>query len=63
MALMRKYPYMSLELIKILSQRIREANDQIIRLTRPKPRQLEQLYESWKIQIKRKIFFYSSKLA
>jgi CRP/FNR family transcriptional regulator, cyclic AMP receptor protein len=44
-ALMRQYPDMSLELIKILSQRIREANDQIIRLTRPKPRQLDQLYD------------------
>jgi len=44
-ALMRQYPDMSLELIKILSQRIREANDQIMRLTRPKPRQLDQLYD------------------
>jgi CRP/FNR family transcriptional regulator, cyclic AMP receptor protein len=44
-ALMRQYPDMSLELIKILSQRIREANDQITRLTRSRPRQLDQLYE------------------
>ncbi len=44
-ALMRQYPDMSLELIKILSQRIREANDQITRLTRSRPRQLDQLYD------------------
>lgn len=44
-ALIRQYPDMSLELIKVLSQRIREANDQITHLTRPKPRQLHQLYD------------------
>jgi CRP/FNR family transcriptional regulator, cyclic AMP receptor protein len=44
-ALMRQYPDMLLELIKILSQRIRDANEEITRLTRSKPRQLHQLYD------------------
>lgn len=44
-ALMRQYPDMLLELIKFLSQRIREANDQIAHLSRSRPRQLNQLYD------------------
>lgn len=44
-ALMRQYPDMLLELIKFLSQRIREANDQISHLSRSMPRQLHQLYD------------------
>jgi CRP/FNR family transcriptional regulator, cyclic AMP receptor protein len=44
-ALMRQHPDMSLQLIKILSLRMREANDQIARLTRAMPRQLHQVYD------------------
>jgi CRP/FNR family transcriptional regulator, cyclic AMP receptor protein len=44
-ALMRQYPDMLLELIKVLSQRLREVNDQVTRLTRSMPRQLHQLYD------------------
>jgi CRP-like cAMP-binding protein len=44
-ALIRQQPDMSLELIKVLSMRIREANDQIARLTRSMPRQLQKLYD------------------
>jgi len=44
-ALMRQYPDMLLELIKFLSQRIREANDRIAHLSRSRPRQLHQLYD------------------
>ena len=43
--LMRQYPDMLLELVKFLSQRIRDANDQIAHLTRAMPRQLHQLYD------------------
>jgi CRP-like cAMP-binding protein len=45
MALIRQYPDMSLELIKILSLRVREANDQIAHLTRSMPRKLRQVYD------------------
>ena len=45
MALIRQHPDMSLELIKVLSTRLREANDHITRLTRSKPRQLQKLYD------------------
>ena len=44
-ALIRQYPDLSLELIKILSQRMREANDQIAHLTRSMPRKLRQVYD------------------
>jgi CRP-like cAMP-binding protein/HEAT repeat protein len=43
--LMRQYPDMSLELIKVLSLRMREAKDQISRLTRSMPRQLHKVYD------------------
>ena len=43
--LIRQQPDMSLELIKVLSTRIREANDQIAHLTRQMPRQLQKLYD------------------
>jgi hypothetical protein len=36
---------MSLELIKIISLRLREANDQIAHLTRSMPRKLRQVYD------------------
>ena len=43
--LMRQYPDMSLELIKVLSMRMRETNEQLMRVTRTKSRQVQQLYE------------------
>ena len=43
--LIRQHPDLSLELIKVLSGRIREANDQIAHLTRSMPRQLQSLYD------------------
>jgi CRP-like cAMP-binding protein len=43
--LMRQHPDMSLQLIKVLSLRMREANDQIARLTRAMPRQLHNVYD------------------
>ena len=45
LALIRQQPDLSLELIKVLSQRIREANDQVARLSRSTPRQLQKLYD------------------
>jgi CRP-like cAMP-binding protein len=45
MALIRQHPDMSLEMIKVLSTRLREANDQIAHLTRSTPRQLQKLYD------------------
>jgi CRP/FNR family transcriptional regulator, cyclic AMP receptor protein len=45
MILMRQYPDMSLELIKVLSMRMRETNDQLMRVTRTKSLQVQQLYE------------------
>jgi CRP/FNR family transcriptional regulator, cyclic AMP receptor protein len=44
-ALMRQYPAMSLELIKVLSTRMRETNEQLMRVTRAKSRQIQELYE------------------
>ena len=43
--LSRQYPDLSLELINILSQRLREANDRIAELTRSRPRELDKLYD------------------
>ncbi len=43
--LSRQYPDMSLELIKVLSARLREANDRIVELTRSRPRELNRLYD------------------
>ena len=45
LALIRQQPDLSLELIKVLSQRIREANDQVARLSRSTPLQLQKLYD------------------
>ena len=45
MALIRQHPDMSLELIKVLSARLREADKQIAHLTRSTPRQLQKLYD------------------
>ncbi|MFN8481454.1 MAG: HEAT repeat domain-containing protein [Anaerolineae bacterium] len=44
-ALSRQYPDVSLELIKVLSARLREANDRIVDLTRSRPRELNRLYD------------------
>jgi CRP-like cAMP-binding protein/HEAT repeat protein len=44
-ALIRQYPDLSLELINVLSDRLREANDQIVQLTRSRPRELHKLYD------------------
>jgi CRP-like cAMP-binding protein len=46
-ALARQYPDLSLELIHVLSQRLREANDRITQLTRGKPRELQKLYDQF----------------
>lgn len=43
--LVRQYPNLSLELINVLSQRLRETNDKITKLTRSRPRELEKLYD------------------
>jgi CRP-like cAMP-binding protein/ATP/ADP translocase/HEAT repeat protein len=44
-ALARQYPSLSLELINVLSQRLRESNEQIARLTRSKPRELHKVFD------------------
>jgi CRP/FNR family cyclic AMP-dependent transcriptional regulator len=44
-ALARQYPDLSLELINVLSGRLREANDRIAELTRTRPRELRKLYD------------------
>jgi HEAT repeat protein/CRP-like cAMP-binding protein len=43
--LARQYPDLSLRLINVLSQRLREANDRIAQLTPSKPRELQKLYD------------------
>ncbi|NJP06327.1 MAG: cyclic nucleotide-binding domain-containing protein [Chloroflexaceae bacterium] len=45
--LARQHPDLSLELIKVLSQRLREVNDRIAELTRTRPRQLHKLYDQF----------------
>ncbi len=44
-ALARQYPDLSLELINVLSQRLREASDRIAELTRTRPRELHKLFD------------------
>jgi CRP/FNR family cyclic AMP-dependent transcriptional regulator len=46
-ALARQYPELSLELIKVLSQRLRETGDQVAELTRTRPRELHKLYDQF----------------
>jgi CRP-like cAMP-binding protein len=46
-ALARRHPDLSLELINVLSQRLREANDRVAELTRTKPRELHKLYDQY----------------
>jgi CRP/FNR family transcriptional regulator len=43
--LLRQYPGMSLELIKVLSLKMRETNEQLRRVTRAKSRQMQDVYE------------------
>jgi CRP-like cAMP-binding protein/HEAT repeat protein len=44
-ALVRQYPDLSLELINVLSERLRELSDRTADLTRTRPRQLHRLYD------------------
>jgi HEAT repeat protein len=46
-ALARQYPDLSLELINVLSQRLREANDRVGELTRTRPRELHKLFDKY----------------
>jgi CRP-like cAMP-binding protein len=46
-ALARQYPNLSLELIKVLSDRLREANNRITELTRSRPRELQKFYDQF----------------
>lgn len=46
-ALARQHPDMSLELINVLSQRLREANDRVAELTRTRPRELHKLFDKF----------------
>jgi HEAT repeat protein len=45
--LARQYPDLSLELIKVLSQRLRESNARIADLTRSRPRELHKLFDQF----------------
>lgn len=44
-ALTRQYPDLSLKLINVLSQRLREANDRIAQLSTAKPRELQKVFD------------------
>jgi HEAT repeat protein len=46
-ALARQHPDLSLELINVLSQRLREANDRVADLTRTRPRELHKLFDKY----------------
>jgi hypothetical protein len=46
-ALARQYPDLSLELINVLSERLRQANNRIAELTRTRPRELQKLFDAW----------------
>jgi hypothetical protein len=46
-ALARQYPDLSLELINVLSQRLRQANDRVAELTRTRPRELHKLFDKF----------------
>ena len=43
--IIHQHPEMSAELLKVLSMRLREADDQIAHLSRSTPRQLQKLYD------------------
>ncbi len=46
-ALARQHPDLSLELINVLSQRLRETSDRVADLTRTRPRELHKLYDQF----------------
>ncbi|MGB8645081.1 MAG: Npt1/Npt2 family nucleotide transporter [Anaerolineae bacterium] len=46
-ALARQHPDLSLELINVLSQRLRETSDRVAELTRTRPRELHKLYDAF----------------
>ena len=46
-ALARQHPDLSLELINVLSQRLRETNDRIAELTKTRPRELHKLFDQF----------------
>ena len=46
-ALARQHPDLSLELINVLSQRLRDANDRVAELTRTRPRELHKLFDKF----------------
>lgn len=46
-ALARRHPDLSLELINVLSRRLRESNDRIAELTRTRPRELHKLFDQY----------------
>ena len=46
-ALTRQYPDLSLELIQVLSERLREANEQIAELSPTRPRELHRLFDQF----------------
>ncbi len=46
-ALARQYPELSLELISVLSERLRAANDRIAELTRTRTRKLQKFYDTF----------------
>ena len=43
--LLCQYPNMGMELIQVISQRLRDANDRIAQLTHSKPKELQKLYD------------------
>lgn len=45
LALLRRYPDLSLELIDVLNQRLRDANERIAELSQSRPRELQKLYD------------------
>ena len=45
-ALARQHPALSLELIQVLSERLRQANNRIAELTRTHPRELQKLFDT-----------------
>ncbi len=46
-ALARQHPDLSLELINVLSQRLRETSDRVADLTKTRPRELHKLYDAF----------------
>lgn len=47
LVLVRRYPDLSMELINVLSQRLRASNDRIAQLTRSMPRELQKLFDQF----------------